>query len=132
MLLSSNHYQPEINITTGIQARRNRVQNARTPHRGCTGAIITDSLAALRLPKPERASYEPFHAFFWGAALTNLWLIRFFRTFSHTYSQSRFLLLLLLLLSIPKGILASVPRHFFSRHLGVFGHFGQHLHNGEQ
>ena len=68
----------------------------------------------------------------WRALMDYFGLIRNFRTLSHTYAQSRFLLLLLLLLSIPKRILASVLRHFFSRHLGVFGHFRQHLHNEEQ
>ena len=60
-------------------------------------------------------------------------LLIFYRPYG-AISQSRFLLLLLLLLllSIPKRILASVPRHFFSRHLGVLSPFGLHLHNEEQ
>jgi len=32
----------------------------------------------------------------------------------------------------PQAHPASAPRHFFSRHLRVLGHFGQYLHNEEQ
>ncbi len=47
-------------------------------------------------------------------------------TFLHTYPELRFLFLLLL--SIPKRMLASVRCHFFR----VLGHFGQPLYNGGQ